>query len=243
VLECKGCRSAAFAQNIWLLRSFADKTSQVSGKRSSRFPVFIFCESDVKLLKAGYQKLRQEFRQKADFDLLEKYVIIASASPTDSDGRKWSRPRPSPRNHLEDGTGHDPTSPSKPFIRIVRNEDEVHVINHQVDGYDPATQTVYEFLGCLWRGCPPCFPRKRDRYPICHADCTLQEVYDATLRKHNVFEQRGYHLQVKWECDWTRRSKPMQTSNSSSTGLKSLTHCNPETPSSVDAPTPSNFIR
>ena len=31
--------------------------------------------------------------------------------------------------------------------------------------------------------------------------------------------------------------------NSSSTGLKSLTHCNPETPSSVDAQTPSNFIR
>jgi len=40
------------------------------------------------LLKAGCQKLRQEFRQKADFDPLEKCVTIASASQTDSGARK-----------------------------------------------------------------------------------------------------------------------------------------------------------
>ena len=38
-----------------------------------------YCESDVKLLKAGCQKFRQEFKQKADFDPLEKCITIASA--------------------------------------------------------------------------------------------------------------------------------------------------------------------
>ena len=38
-----------------------------------------YCESDVKLLKAGCQKFREEFKQKAEFDPMEKCVTIASA--------------------------------------------------------------------------------------------------------------------------------------------------------------------
>ena len=38
-----------------------------------------YCESDVKLLKAGCQKFRDEFKQKAEFDPMEKCVTIASA--------------------------------------------------------------------------------------------------------------------------------------------------------------------
>jgi hypothetical protein len=38
-----------------------------------------YCESDVKLLKEGCRKFRQEFQQHADFDPLEKCVTIASA--------------------------------------------------------------------------------------------------------------------------------------------------------------------
>ena len=174
-----------------------------------------YCESDVKLLKAGCQKFRQEFQQKANFDPLEKCVTIASACnrfwrkkmvplktiasqpPRDWHGSrsnqsikalKWlawqehqlrlQQPAPSDR------------------IRSIRNMGEQRVANHLVDGYDPTTQTVYEFHGCLWHGCPDCFPVQRNRYP----------------------------------------------SNSFSTRLKSLNRLNPDTPSSVDAPTPSNFI-
>ena len=38
-----------------------------------------FCTSDVKLLKAGCRKFREEFKHKADFDPMEKCVTIASA--------------------------------------------------------------------------------------------------------------------------------------------------------------------
>ena len=38
-----------------------------------------YCESDVKLLKAGCQKFRKEFQQHAEFDPIEKCVTIASA--------------------------------------------------------------------------------------------------------------------------------------------------------------------
>ena len=29
-----------------------------------------------------------------------------------------------------------------------------------VDGYDALTRTVYEFHGCIYHGCPTCFPRR-----------------------------------------------------------------------------------
>ena len=38
-----------------------------------------YCESDVKLLKAGCREFREEFKQKADFDPMEKCVTMASA--------------------------------------------------------------------------------------------------------------------------------------------------------------------
>ena len=39
-----------------------------------------YCESDMKLLKAGCQKFREEFKQKADFVPREKCKTIAAAS-------------------------------------------------------------------------------------------------------------------------------------------------------------------
>lgn len=38
-----------------------------------------YCESDVKLLKTGCRKFREEFKQHAEFDPIEKCVTIASA--------------------------------------------------------------------------------------------------------------------------------------------------------------------
>jgi len=38
-----------------------------------------YCKSDVKLLKEGFKKFRQEFKQHANFDPLEKCITIASA--------------------------------------------------------------------------------------------------------------------------------------------------------------------
>ena len=37
-----------------------------------------YCESDVKLHKAGCRKFRDEFKQHADFDPLEKCITISS---------------------------------------------------------------------------------------------------------------------------------------------------------------------
>lgn len=89
-------------------------------------------------------------------------------------------------------------------IRTVRN---VRVTNHLVDGFDPCdpvTQrpTMYKFHGCLWHGCPSCFPIHRDRFPICHNNRTLQEAYESTLKKQEDLRQSCYDVNIQWECAW-----------------------------------------
>ena len=177
-----------------------------------------YCISDVKLLKAGCQKFRQEFQQHAEFDPMEKCVTIASTCnrfwrkklvPTNTIAsrppRGWHGARSNQslkalkwlawQEHL---LRHQHPAPAD-RIRTVRNGGEVRVVHHLVDGFDPCDPvtgrpTVYEFHGCLWHGCPRCFPLHRDRYPILHADLTMQEVYESTLRKHDLLRQHGYDL-------------------------------------------------
>ena len=78
----------------------------------------------------------------------------------------------------------------------------MRIANHLVDGFDirdPVTQhpTMYEFHGCLWDGCPRCFPNDRDTFPIIQADRTLEEVYECTKRKHEQLQQQGYEVKVQ----------------------------------------------
>ena len=50
-----------------------------------------------------------------------------------------------------------------------------------VDGLDD--KTVYEFLGCLWHGCPTCCNHQRHRYYGANPDRALYELYEATEAK------------------------------------------------------------
>ena len=181
-----------------------------------------YCESDVKLLKAGCRKFRDEFSQKAEFDPMEKCVTIASAC-----NRFWRKKLVSKNKIASEpprgwhGSRSNQSikalkwlawqehqlrlqhpSPSD-RIRTVRDGGEVRVLDrYLVNGYDPTTRTVYEFHGCLWHGCPKCFPVQRDRYPICHTDRTLNQVHEATLLKQDILRQHGYDVKIIWECEW-----------------------------------------
>ena len=171
-----------------------------------------YCISDVKLLKAGCQKFRQEFKQHAELDPLEKCVTIASAcnrfwqkklvpinTIASRPPRGWHGARSNEsikalkwlawQEHL--------LRPQNPApgdgIQTVQNGGEVRVVHHLVDDFDPCDPvtgrpTVYEFHGCLWHGCPRCFPLNRDMYPNLHTDRTMQEVYESTLKKHALLK-------------------------------------------------------
>ena len=72
-----------------------------------------------------------------------------------------------------------------------------------VDGYDPVTHTVYEFNGCLFHGCPSCYPR-RDVKNYATPDRTVEELYNATVAKRMALLRAGYTVVEMWECHWQK---------------------------------------
>ena len=183
-----------------------------------------YCHSDVSLLKAGCEAFVAQFKQEADFNPFERCATIASAcnlywrrsieEGTDAAKiavrplRGWHGAQVNQsRAALEWLTYRESLLPKEGGERIkhARNGGEKRVRTSKgkefVDGWDAEDNTVYEFLGCLWHGCPGCYPNKRDlRHPVM-PDRSPNEAHRATLEKLQRLGED--HTVVKrWECEW-----------------------------------------
>jgi len=68
-----------------------------------------------------------------------------------------------------------------------------------VDGYDNKTNTVYEFHGCYWHGCPRCF---EPDYFNKKSKKTASDLYSKTTERALAIRNAGYNLIEMWECDF-----------------------------------------
>lgn len=71
--------------------------------------------------------------------------------------------------------------------------------NYRADGYDAATNTIYEFHGTYWHGDPRVY--QCDEYNST-TKCTFGELYQKTMKKEAVIKNLGYNLVVMWEYDF-----------------------------------------
>ena len=204
-----------------------------------------YCKSDVDILQGGCEKFCEEFQRKAGFNPFVECVTIASAC-----NRYWRK------HHLEDKTiAVEPPQgwrgarvnqswaalqwltyqqsllPPHARIQHVRNGGEQKVLTEKghefVDGFDASTNTVFEFLGCLWHGCPTCCNHQRHKTYGANPDRSLYELYEATEAKMQRLERAGYQIKIQWECQWNAQVK---RDPSLSSFLSSLTSTPPLQP-------------
>ncbi|MES9882603.1 MAG: DNA polymerase [Sedimenticola sp.] len=95
-------------------------------------------------------------------------------------------------------------------IRHALNGGEHHIpaTRYRVDGYCHSTNTVYEYHGCLWHGCPVCYSNEKRaamRHPRTHQ--SMEELYALTLKKKRLLKQMGY----KYVCIWEHEFLQMKT--------------------------------
>ncbi|PIC12835.1 hypothetical protein B9Z55_028194 [Caenorhabditis nigoni] len=69
-----------------------------------------------------------------------------------------------------------------------------------VDGYNEETNEVFEIHGCLWHGCPKCFPNSDAQCPL-DRETTMGELYDKTIRREEELRSAGYLVHAIWECE------------------------------------------
>ena len=213
-------------------KSFEDWYDEQRGEFDPQKELIEYCHSDVALLKAGCEAFVTQFMQEADFNPFERCATIASAcnlywrrSIEEGDDASRIAVRPlrgwqgAQVNHsraaLEWLAFHESQLPCEGFeerIRHARNGGEKSVKTSKgrefVDGLDKTTApyTVYEFLGCLWHGCPRCYPRRRDVRHTVMIDRSPNEAHRATLEKLRRLQER-YDVKYIWGCEWIRKKQ------------------------------------
>ena len=123
-----------------------------------------------------------------------------------------NHPHPTHRHHLQH----------------VGNAGEYHILGtkYTVDGFHYETNTVYEFHGCFWHGCPNCYPVRHETHlRLCNR--TMQDVYEKTQAKIATILEKGYNVIEMWECQW---SKLKQTNPDVQTYVDSLQFVEPLNP-------------
>lgn len=72
-----------------------------------------------------------------------------------------------------------------------------------VDGYDPSTETVYQFHGDYWHGNPDVFnPNDMNKT----TKCKFKELYERTLKTDELIRNSGYKLVTIWENDYRKEN-------------------------------------
>jgi hypothetical protein len=103
--------------------------------------------------------------------------------------------------YIEKTTGHDII-----YKGGKHNQEKSFRFNeklYRVDGYCKETNTIYEFLGCWYHGCPKC--RKEDTvHPW--SNKTMKQLYQESLDRKKVLQDNGFTVVYMWECDWKNSS-------------------------------------
>ena len=86
-------------------------------------------------------------------------------------------------------------------IQHAENGGEYKIPNSKfsADGYHEETNTIYEYHGCFWHGCPSCYPNREDLNPI--SKKTFEELYTSTLDRTNSLKTLGYNVIEIWGCE------------------------------------------
>ena len=69
------------------------------------------------------------------------------------------------------------------------------------DGYDPITNTIYEFYGDYWHG----NPKKYNPNDINSSNKkSFGQLYEKTLAREMLLKEAGYNIITIWENDWNK---------------------------------------
>ena len=94
------------------------------------------------------------------------------------------------------------------YIRHVGNSGEYQIPHsrYTVDGCHEKTNTVYEFQGHFWHGCPVCYSNRTESH-CCLDNRCFDDVYRCTQVKLDLLRNRGFRVVEIWECQWENMRK------------------------------------
>ena len=173
-----------------------------------------YCRSDVDILRRGIMKLREDFIKLENIDLL-RYITIASVC------MKIYRSNYMPKKTIaivpEYAKTDNFSKMSIIWLYYMSNGFNIkHALNggekkltlgnktYKVDGFCEETNTVYEFYGCFWHGCPNCHKPNIIKNKN-HKD--MSTLNDLTVEKRDTIKNAGYNHVSTYECQLTKNKE------------------------------------
>ena len=173
-----------------------------------------YCRSDVDILRRGIMKLREDFIQLENIDPL-RYFTIASVCMTIY--RSNYMPKETIAIVPEYAKTDNFSKMSIIWLNYMSNGVNIqHALNggekkltidgktYKVDGFCEETNTVYEFYGCFWHGCPNCYKpniinskNQRD----------MGTLNDLTIEKRETIKSAGYNHVSTYECQLNKNKE------------------------------------
>ena len=90
-------------------------------------------------------------------------------------------------------------------VNVIPEHPLPNVRFRKVDGYDPTTNTVYQFHGDFYHGNPNHPKQPADKMNTLLKK-TFGELYENTQRLDQEIRDAGYELVIMWEMDWRKIS-------------------------------------
>lgn len=156
------------------------------GRKNKRIVRDYVCASCNTPFTPHKSKPRQRFCTK----LCRGLLLRGSKRP---DVQRWVHKLIPPRNSIsERGTKwlDELGVPLREHTIVIGNR------SYRVDGYDPSTNTVYEYLGSFWHGNPEKHSAL-DVNPVVQK--TFGELYNATIERLNNIRNAGYVVVYTWD--------------------------------------------
>ena len=173
-----------------------------------------YCRSDVDILRRGIMKLREDFINLENIDPL-RYITIASVCMTIY--RSNYMPQKTIAIVPEYAKTDNFSKMSIIWLNYMSNGANIqHALNggekkltidnktYKVDGFCEKTNTVYEFYGCFWHGCPNCYKpniinskNQRD----------MGTLNDLTIEKRETIKSAGYNHVSTYECQLNKNKE------------------------------------
>jgi hypothetical protein len=170
-----------------------------------------YCEADVVLLAKAILKFRQIFKNRLDVDPW-RYTTLASLcmaiyrgkflpdkSIVANEDNKQSSMECKEWLLYLDQNSHKDIQPEVTLYGIKKPGDERKHYKFDknrfvADGYHKKSNTIYEYMGCYFHGCPKCNP-----------EC--QNKYNKTMERRQMLLNAGYNMVEMWGCEWNKIKK------------------------------------
>ena len=170
-----------------------------------------YCRSDVDILRRSLIKFHEDFIQLENIDPL-RYITIASVCMTIY--RSNYMPKKTIAIVPEYAKTDNFSKMSIMWLNYMSNGANIqHALNggekaltigdktYKVDGFCEENNTVYEFYGCFWHGCPNCY---KPNIINSKSQRDMGTLNDQTIGKCDTIKNAGYNHVSTYECQLTK---------------------------------------